>query len=83
VSAAFCSLGKTQDQSGLEQEKFSPLVVRMSKQNPNGAIPSSVAQRVLLVSDQTIAMEFAPSTGFEGGASDSCSALAEFLWPQE
>jgi len=41
----------------------------MSKENPNGAIASSVARPVLRVSDQTIAMEFVPSIGFEGGAS--------------
>jgi hypothetical protein len=54
----FRSVSKTQDQSGLEQEI--PLVVRMAKENPNGAIASSVARPVLLVGDQTIAMELAP-----------------------
>jgi hypothetical protein len=38
VSAAFRSLDKTQDQSGLEQGNSFLLVVRMSKETPNRAL---------------------------------------------
>jgi hypothetical protein len=78
VSAAFRSLRKTQDQSSREQE-FCFFFRADVEGESQRAISSSVAQPVLLVSDQTMAMEFAPSIGIEGGAFNLLDYFAEVL----